>query len=306
MPTGSRLLHLAGADRKAEPAASLAAAGYAVTVHVAYAMSSVRDLDLGRRGPGRYRRLRPSKGALHYSRRSAETALALAISAGCGGAFRSLMHYCLSADVAAPWSRQGAFSMSWQRGRARTTFWRGSRAWTAMRIWTEIRSRSGEARGARTGDRIKTAHAGPVVRSSRCRLRRGSGVSKGAGSRETTHQRSQPERHRHIPQQPGSSSPPSRAPPRLATPLPRPQNRSPQRQSRAGPVPRHPSRPGQAPLRPVTGEPSCQKRNGEERAREGCIGDDEAGSAGRERAQTGTVEIRHRIGRHESRPEVLN
>ena len=99
LPAGSRLLHLAGAERKAEPAASLAEAGYSVTAHVAYEMRAISRLpapvahDLGDR---------VLHAVLHYSRRSAETALELAISAGFGGAFRSLTHYCLSADVAAP------------------------------------------------------------------------------------------------------------------------------------------------------------------------------------------------------------
>lgn len=110
LPTGSRLLHLAGADRKAEPAGSLVAAGYAVTVHVAYAMNAVPRLPmsvaeaLGGSGGDALR------AALHYSRRSAETALALTISAGCGGAFRSLTHYCLSADVAAPLVAAGSIT----------------------------------------------------------------------------------------------------------------------------------------------------------------------------------------------------
>jgi uroporphyrinogen-III synthase len=110
LPAGGRLLHLAGADRKAEPAASLIAAGYAVTVHVAYAMNAVPRLPipvaqaLGDTGG------RALHAALHYSRRSAETALALAISAGCGGAFRALTHYCLSADVAAPLVAAGSIT----------------------------------------------------------------------------------------------------------------------------------------------------------------------------------------------------
>ena len=44
---------------------------------------------------------------LHYSRRSAAVALALADAAGHGGAFRALRHYCLSADVAAPLEAAG-------------------------------------------------------------------------------------------------------------------------------------------------------------------------------------------------------
>lgn len=102
LPTGARLLHVAGADRKPEPAASLHAAGYAVTAVSAYAAEPVdslpsavrRALD-GRDGP-------PLGAVLHYSRRSATTALNLAVAADLCGAFRALTHYCLSADVAVP------------------------------------------------------------------------------------------------------------------------------------------------------------------------------------------------------------
>ncbi|KQT11896.1 uroporphyrinogen III synthase [Methylobacterium sp. Leaf399] len=97
-----RLLHLAGAERKAEPGLSLERAGYAVAIHVSYGMTAAAALPAPvatalAEGQGE-----PVAAALHYSRRSAEVALALAISAGRGGAFRALKHYCLSADVAAP------------------------------------------------------------------------------------------------------------------------------------------------------------------------------------------------------------
>lgn len=107
LPAGARLLHPAGEERKAEPAASLAAAGYALTTHVAYAMRRVESL------PDRVAAaLDGSDGAalgavLHYSRLGAEAALALAFSAGRGGAFRALTHYCLSRDVAAPLAAAG-------------------------------------------------------------------------------------------------------------------------------------------------------------------------------------------------------
>ncbi len=97
LPAGARLLHLAGAERKPEPAASLARAGFRVTVHVAYRAEAVAllpeavALALGGHG---------LDAALHYSRRSAATAYSLSEEAGHGGAFRALDHYCLSADVA--------------------------------------------------------------------------------------------------------------------------------------------------------------------------------------------------------------
>ncbi|MBX9929991.1 MAG: uroporphyrinogen-III synthase [Methylobacterium sp.] len=99
LPPGSRLLHFAGAEHKPEPAASLAAAGYIVTVHTAYAMQPISAIPASVAEAFDARSL---AGALHYSRRGAETALALAEAAGYGGAFRVLTHYCLSDDVAAP------------------------------------------------------------------------------------------------------------------------------------------------------------------------------------------------------------
>ncbi len=99
LPPGAGLLHVAGADRKAEPGASLTAAGYRVTLWEAYAARAVDVLPapvaeaLGDASLA---------GVLHYSRRSAATVLELAQSAGLDGAFRGLEHYCLSADVAVP------------------------------------------------------------------------------------------------------------------------------------------------------------------------------------------------------------
>ncbi|MEA1831324.1 uroporphyrinogen-III synthase [Methylobacterium durans] len=95
---GSRLLFAAGEDRKAEPAASLAAAGYGVAILVAYAAEAVARLPAPVADALAAGRL---DAALHYSRRSAEVAYGLAAAGGHGGAFRDLRHYCLSADVAA-------------------------------------------------------------------------------------------------------------------------------------------------------------------------------------------------------------
>lgn len=102
LPPGTALLHLAGADRKDEPAASLKAAGYRVVPVVAYAAAPVAALP-----PAVARALgdaaeSPLDAVLHYSRRSAATARDLAAAAGLSGAFGVLKHYCLSADVAAP------------------------------------------------------------------------------------------------------------------------------------------------------------------------------------------------------------
>jgi uroporphyrinogen-III synthase len=97
LPAGARLLHVAGAERKPEPAASLDAAGFLVTTHVAYraepllGLPAVAGAALGGRA---------LDAVLHYSHRSAVTARALSEAAGHGGAFRALDHYCLSADVA--------------------------------------------------------------------------------------------------------------------------------------------------------------------------------------------------------------
>ena len=101
LPSGRRLLHAAGEDRKAEPAASLAAAGFLVTVWSAYAARAEKVLP-----EAVARALRAEDGAgleavLHFSRRSARVAAGLTREAGLAGAFRALAHYCLSPDVEA-------------------------------------------------------------------------------------------------------------------------------------------------------------------------------------------------------------
>ncbi len=105
-PPGARLLHPAGADRKAEPGATLAAAGFRVAVWTAYAARAVDRLPatvlaaLGGEEGG-------LDGVLHYSRRSAETATKLAVAAGAEARYRALRHFCLSADVAVPLVERG-------------------------------------------------------------------------------------------------------------------------------------------------------------------------------------------------------
>lgn len=102
LPPGAALLHVASAERKAEPAATLGSAGYAVTAWIAYAARPVAvlppEVAAALSGAGTL----PLDAVLHYSRRSAATALDLTEGAGLGGAFRALKHYCLSADVAVP------------------------------------------------------------------------------------------------------------------------------------------------------------------------------------------------------------
>lgn len=99
LPRGARLVHAAGRERKDEPGATLGARGYRLTVWVAYAARPLPDLP------------EPVAAALagdaldavlHYSRRSAATALGLARAAGYEEAFRRVVHHCLSVDVAAP------------------------------------------------------------------------------------------------------------------------------------------------------------------------------------------------------------
>ncbi|WP_331295844.1 uroporphyrinogen-III synthase [Methylobacterium hispanicum] len=100
------MLHLAGAERKAEPAATLVRAGYDVQVEVVYAAEPLAVLPppvaaaLGGTES-------PLDAVLHYSRRSAATALVLAGHAGRAEPFGSIRHYCLSEDVAVPLAAAG-------------------------------------------------------------------------------------------------------------------------------------------------------------------------------------------------------
>jgi uroporphyrinogen-III synthase len=99
IPAGRVLLHVAGRHRKAEPEASLRAAGFAVRVWEAYEAKAAPALpaDLAALlGAGQI------DAALHYSRRSAALLLALADAAGLRSAMAGIAHLCLSADAAAP------------------------------------------------------------------------------------------------------------------------------------------------------------------------------------------------------------
>jgi uroporphyrinogen-III synthase len=102
---GGAVLHVAGRDRKGEPAASLERRGFRVVVWTAYAAVALPSLPDAAR-------LALEDGAvdaaLQYSRRSAETLMTLAADAGCFVPLLSLRHACLSQDAAAPLHSAGA------------------------------------------------------------------------------------------------------------------------------------------------------------------------------------------------------
>jgi uroporphyrinogen-III synthase len=93
----ARLLLIAGRDRKGEPAASLARLGCQVAVWEAYHAIAAPNLPETARDALAGGDL---DAVLHYSRRSAETALALVAAAGLHADFGMLRHLCLSDDVA--------------------------------------------------------------------------------------------------------------------------------------------------------------------------------------------------------------
>jgi uroporphyrinogen-III synthase len=98
LPPPARLLHIAGRDRKEEPARSLREMGYEVALWTAYVAAAVDELA----EPAR-RALDDGAidAALHYSPRSAKLALELVERAGLRDAFAGLRHVAISADVAA-------------------------------------------------------------------------------------------------------------------------------------------------------------------------------------------------------------
>lgn len=93
----ARLLLIQGRDRKAEPEASLVQAGFEIVTWEVYRAVAATHLAEGARDA-------LADGSvdtvLHFSRRSAETALALARAAGLEAEFAALRHLCLSNDVA--------------------------------------------------------------------------------------------------------------------------------------------------------------------------------------------------------------
>jgi uroporphyrinogen-III synthase len=101
LPVESKLLHIAGRHRKAEPAASLRAHGFAVAVWEVYEARAVATLP-DTLGAGRI------DVVLHYSRRSAALLADLAEAAGLGSIVRDATHLCLSEDAAVPLAAVGA------------------------------------------------------------------------------------------------------------------------------------------------------------------------------------------------------
>jgi uroporphyrinogen-III synthase len=103
LPRGARLLYLAAEDRAGDLAGDLAAHGIAVDTAVIYRAATPDAL------PGELRAaIGDLDGALHYSRRSAETLLRLAEHAGLLAPVLGLGHYCLSEDIARVWRAAGA------------------------------------------------------------------------------------------------------------------------------------------------------------------------------------------------------
>ena len=103
LPSAARLLYLAGRDRKPTLEAALAAAGLAVQAVELYA-AEAREAWRADEA----RAVAACDGALHYSRRTAALAVALAARAGFAERFRAIDHFCLSADVAEPLVAGGA------------------------------------------------------------------------------------------------------------------------------------------------------------------------------------------------------
>jgi uroporphyrinogen-III synthase len=106
LKAGASVLYLAGRDRKEVTEAALAerfelevAETYAAEARAAWRQSEARSLA-------------SCVAALHYSRRSAGLAAALAKTAGVEGCFLNLNHVCISRDVAEPLQALGATSVA--------------------------------------------------------------------------------------------------------------------------------------------------------------------------------------------------
>ena len=98
LPPPARLLHIAGRDRKSEPALSLRGQGYDVSIWTAYAAEALERL------PEPARRALAGNAvdaALHYSPRSAKLLLELTGKADLQSEFAGLFHVAISPDVAA-------------------------------------------------------------------------------------------------------------------------------------------------------------------------------------------------------------
>ena len=102
MRPGARVLYLAGRDRKPDLEIALRRAGIAVETLETYVARARRQWTRAEIGA-----LRECGSALHYSRRSAELAIALARMSGISEDFRGWRHVAISADAAAPLAALG-------------------------------------------------------------------------------------------------------------------------------------------------------------------------------------------------------
>jgi len=100
---GSRVLYLAGRDRKEVLEAALRGAGCGVATLEVYAAEARQAWSAGEADAAAR-----CAAALHYSRRSAALAAALAERAGFADRFRAMLHACLSPEVAEPLAAAGA------------------------------------------------------------------------------------------------------------------------------------------------------------------------------------------------------
>ncbi len=103
LPPHSRLLYLAGRERKSALETALSEGGHLTTPVEVYAAEAraAWSADEARAVAG-------SAAALHYSRRAAALAVELAQGAGLAEPFRALLHVCLSPDAASPLRAWGA------------------------------------------------------------------------------------------------------------------------------------------------------------------------------------------------------
>jgi uroporphyrinogen-III synthase len=104
LPAGARLLHVAGRDRKDEPARGLGEAGFQVDVWRAYDAVAVEWLPGAAAAALREGHL---AAVLHYSRRAAETFVRLVMDADLLRQAAALRHCAISDDAAAPLRNAG-------------------------------------------------------------------------------------------------------------------------------------------------------------------------------------------------------
>jgi uroporphyrinogen-III synthase len=103
LPSEGRVLYLAGADRKPDMEHTLTRAGFSVATVEVYAAQACPEWS-----DQEARAVASCRAALHYSRRSAELALAFALRAGISTHWRAMAHVAISADVAEALTGSGA------------------------------------------------------------------------------------------------------------------------------------------------------------------------------------------------------